>query len=131
MLERRGAALCWADRGSRPVTPLWRTADWGYLRFHEGRAEPWPRYGRQALTTWVRRIADTWPDRADVYTYFNNDPGGAAVRDATRFARAAAAMRPLREPCAVRAWRRPVTVGPGYICARTGGASERGDEVTR
>ncbi|WP_327153586.1 DUF72 domain-containing protein [Streptomyces tubercidicus] len=91
VLERRGAALCWADRGSRPVTPLWRTADWGYLRFHEGRAEPWPRYGGQALTTWARRIADTWPAGADVYTYFNNDPGGAAVRDATHFARAAAA----------------------------------------
>ncbi|MGW2388364.1 DUF72 domain-containing protein [Streptomyces lydicamycinicus] len=91
VLERRGAALCWADRGSRPVTPLWRTTDWGYLRFHEGRAEPWPRYGRQALTTWARRIADTWPDRADVYTYFNNDPGGAAVRDATTFARAVTA----------------------------------------
>ncbi|MER6053459.1 DUF72 domain-containing protein [Streptomyces sp. NPDC001793] len=91
VLERRGAALCWADRGSRPVTPLWRTADWGYLRFHEGRAEPWPRYGRQALHTWLRRIADTWPDRADVYAYFNNDPGGAAVLDATRFAHEATA----------------------------------------
>ncbi|WEB38558.1 DUF72 domain-containing protein [Streptomyces yunnanensis] len=91
VLERRGAALCWADRGSRPVTPLWRTADWGYLRFHEGRAAPWPRYGRQALDAWVRRIADAWPDRADVYAYFNNDPGGAAVLDATRFAHAATA----------------------------------------
>ncbi|WP_329393901.1 DUF72 domain-containing protein [Streptomyces lydicus] len=91
VLERHRAALCWADRGSRPVTPLWRTADWGYLRFHEGRARPWPRYGAQALTTWVRRIADTWPDRADVHAYFNNDPGGAAVLDAVRFARAAAA----------------------------------------
>ncbi|GAA3029052.1 hypothetical protein GCM10020000_02030 [Streptomyces olivoverticillatus] len=29
VLERHGAALCWADHGSRPVTPLWRTADWG------------------------------------------------------------------------------------------------------
>ncbi|MFI0787988.1 DUF72 domain-containing protein [Streptomyces lydicus] len=91
VLERHRAALCWADRGSRPVTPLWRTADWGYLRFHEGRARPWPCYGAQALTTWVRRIADTWPDRADVHAYFNNDPGGAAVLDAVRFARAVAA----------------------------------------
>ncbi|MDT0455113.1 DUF72 domain-containing protein [Streptomyces sp. DSM 41527] len=91
VLERRGAALCWADRGSRPVTPLWRTADWGYLRFHGGRAEPGPRYGRQALTTWARRIADTWPQRADVHTYFNNDTGGAAVLDAVHFARAVSA----------------------------------------
>ncbi|MFK0295019.1 DUF72 domain-containing protein [Streptomyces sp. NPDC090442] len=91
VLERRGAALCWADRDSRPVTPLWRTTDWGYLRLHAGRADPWPRYGRRALDTWVHRIADTWPERADVYAYFNNDPGGAAVLDAARFARAATA----------------------------------------
>jgi uncharacterized protein YecE (DUF72 family) len=34
-LERHGAALCWADRKGA-ITPLWRTTDWGYLRFHEG-----------------------------------------------------------------------------------------------
>ncbi|MEV4330652.1 DUF72 domain-containing protein [Streptomyces sp. NPDC049597] len=88
VLSARGAALCWADRGSRPVTPLWRTADWGYLRFHEGRARPWPGYGRQALASWADRAADAWPDRADVYAFFNNDPGGAAVRDAAAFTRA-------------------------------------------
>src|SRR6516162_728028 len=43
LLERNGAALCWADRLGRPITPLWRTADWGYLRFHEGAA------GRRAV----------------------------------------------------------------------------------
>ncbi|GGR38406.1 DUF72 domain-containing protein [Streptomyces netropsis] len=90
VLEHRAAALCWADHDSRPVTPLWRTADWGYVRFHCGRAEPWPRYGRQALTSWVRRVTENWPDRADVYCYFNNDHGGAAVHDAAAFARAAA-----------------------------------------
>jgi uncharacterized protein YecE (DUF72 family) len=92
VLERRGAALCWADREARPVTPMWRTADWGYLRFHEGRAQPWPRYGRQALTSWVRRVAEGWPDEAMVYAYFNNDLGGAAVLDAVAFARTAARL---------------------------------------
>jgi uncharacterized protein YecE (DUF72 family) len=29
LLTRRNAALCWADRRSRPLTPLWRTADFG------------------------------------------------------------------------------------------------------
>jgi uncharacterized protein YecE (DUF72 family) len=43
LLEQHDAALCLADRGSRPVTPLWRTAGWGYLRMHEGRATPHPR----------------------------------------------------------------------------------------
>src|SRR5258706_4914532 len=43
ILEAHNAALCWADRLGRPLTPLWRTADWGYLRLHEGRANPRPR----------------------------------------------------------------------------------------
>ncbi|MGW6737358.1 DUF72 domain-containing protein [Streptomyces sp. NPDC055013] len=89
VLESRGAALCWADVRARPVTPLWRTADWGYVRFHEGRAHPWPRYGRRSLETWVDRIATTWSDAEDMYAYFNNDPGGAAVADAVVFGRAA------------------------------------------
>ena len=82
VLASSGAALCWADAGGWPRTPLWRTADWGYLRLHQGRAKPWPSYGRRALTSWVHRLTDTWPDTADVFVYFNNDPGGAAVRDA-------------------------------------------------
>ena len=86
LLARHHAALCWADRLGRPLTPEWRTADWGYLRLHEGAAQPWPRYGEKALHRWVRVIKQTWPDRADVFAYFNNDPGGAAVYDAAAFA---------------------------------------------
>ncbi|WP_236246062.1 DUF72 domain-containing protein [Streptomyces sp. CC210A] len=91
VLAFRSAALCWADVEARPVTPLWRTAGWGYVRFHVGRAAPWPRYGRRSLTTWARRVADTWSGGEDVYAYFNNDPNAAAVRDAAAFARAAGA----------------------------------------
>jgi uncharacterized protein YecE (DUF72 family) len=87
LLSRHGAALCWADRNSRPITPLWRTADWGYLRLHHGAAKPWPRYGRQALASWVDRLEAAWPDGGDAYVYFNNDPGAAAVRDARVFVR--------------------------------------------
>jgi uncharacterized protein YecE (DUF72 family) len=87
VLESRGAALCWADVLARPATPLWRTTDWGYVRFHQGRARPWPRYGRRSLATWLDRIATTWPAGENVYAYFNNDPGGAAVEDAMVFAR--------------------------------------------
>jgi uncharacterized protein YecE (DUF72 family) len=86
VLATRDAALCWADRLGHPVTPLWRTAGWGYLRLHEGAAQPWPRYGPQALRSWADRIQRTWPGRADMYVYFNNDPGGAAVRDSATFA---------------------------------------------
>jgi uncharacterized protein YecE (DUF72 family) len=86
LLERHAAALCWADRLGRPVGPLWRTADWGYLRFHEGAARPWPRYGAQALRSWARRAAGAWADHADVFAYFNNDQTGAALYDAAAFA---------------------------------------------
>ncbi|MEV4201547.1 DUF72 domain-containing protein [Micromonospora globbae] len=88
VLERHRAALVWADRRGRPVTPLWRTTDFGYLRLHEGRAHPHPRYGRAALASWVRRLAEAFGD-APAYVYFNNDPGGAAIVDAVAFARLA------------------------------------------
>lgn len=82
LLERHGAALCLADRGSRPVTPLWRTANWGYIRLHEGAASPAPCYGRTAVAHWAQRICERWEPHEDVFVYFNNDPAGCAVRDA-------------------------------------------------
>jgi uncharacterized protein YecE (DUF72 family) len=82
LLTRHNAALCWADRRGRPLGPLWRTADWGYLRLHEGAASRWPRYGHQALKTWLSRIEDTWPPEADIFAYFNNDQHAAAPADA-------------------------------------------------
>lgn len=87
MLERHHAALSWADRRGRPVTPLWRTAEWGYLRMHEGAARPRPRYGRAALVSWLDRVGEAFGnlDRDDVYVYFNNDHGGAAIVDANAF----------------------------------------------
>jgi uncharacterized protein YecE (DUF72 family) len=70
------------------VTPLWRTADWGYLRLHQGAARPWPRYGARALHSWLARLRAAWPAEAAVYAYFNNDAGGAAVADSVAFAAA-------------------------------------------
>ena len=87
LLERRGAALCLADRRGM-LTPTWRTADWTYLRFHEGRAAPRPCYGRTALRTWAERLAAGWGADAEAWVYFNNDPRGCAPRDAARFATA-------------------------------------------
>jgi uncharacterized protein YecE (DUF72 family) len=84
-LEQRGAALAWADRRSRPLTPLWQTTDWGYLRLHEGTASPWPSYGSTALHTWVERVSVF----GEACVYFNNDQHGAAPRDALTFRRIA------------------------------------------
>jgi uncharacterized protein YecE (DUF72 family) len=88
ILQQHRAALCVSDTPQRK-SPLWRTADWGYVRLHEGRSHPAPCYGRAALTNWAARIADLWGPDEDVYVYFNNDRGGCAVRDAHRFALAA------------------------------------------
>ena len=86
VLTAHRAALVWADRGSAPVAPLWRTADWGYLRLHAGGGEAvWP-YGEAVLRDWAVRLAETWDDDEVVYAYTNNDPGGAALRDAVTLA---------------------------------------------
>jgi len=85
ILSSHRAALAWTDRLGHPLTRLWRTADWGYLRFHEGAASPRPRYGERALRSWAQRVMQAWRPDADVFVYFNNDQGGAAVHDATAF----------------------------------------------
>jgi uncharacterized protein YecE (DUF72 family) len=81
-LEHANVALCLTDRRNHRPEPEWATADWGYVRLHEGRARPQPSYGREALRSWARRIDELWPTGTSVHVYFNNDPGGAAVRNA-------------------------------------------------
>lgn len=80
LLERRNAAWCLSDTaGWHP--PLWRTTEWGYVRFHRGRASPAPCYGRAALSTWADRLASLWAPDDDVFCYFNNDQQACAIRD--------------------------------------------------
>lgn len=97
VLEDRGAALCLADgeigsddvtprRKSQPVTPLVRTAGWGYVRFHHGAATPDPCYGRGALASWAQRIADLYAQGEDVFAFFNNDTRGCAPANSRTFA---------------------------------------------
>ena len=87
LLTRRRAALCLADRGSVELTPTWRTTDWAYIRFHEGRGT-WPCYGRTALAARARMLAERYGPSAEIYAFFNNDPRACAVRDARWFAAA-------------------------------------------
>lgn len=86
LLERHGAALCWADKNGKGP-PRWQTTDWGYLRFHHGRAQPESCYGPAALAHWATTLADSWPASADVYVYFNNDTSGCAPRNAAQLGR--------------------------------------------
>ncbi len=89
ILAHHNAALCWSDRRGRPLGPLWRTADWGYLRLHEGAAQPWPHYGRAGPAHLAHPISDSFPPEADVFAYFNNDQHAAAPADAEALIRLA------------------------------------------
>jgi uncharacterized protein YecE (DUF72 family) len=86
LLERHGAALCLADRRG-PLMPLWRTTEWGYLRFHGGRARPASCYSAAAITKSAESIHQMWGTNSTVYAYFNNDHAGCALRDAARLGR--------------------------------------------
>jgi uncharacterized protein YecE (DUF72 family) len=81
VLRRHDAALVLADRRSQPITPLWFPSGWTYLRMHEGRATPRPCYGRDALRSWVDRLAGA----NDGFVYFNNDHRACAVANARTF----------------------------------------------
>lgn len=89
LLSRHRAALCLADRDSRLITPVRRTAPWTFIRFHTGRGVPFPCYGRTALGSRARLLAERFEATDDVFAFFNNDPHACAPRDARRFAAAA------------------------------------------
>ena len=99
MLEDRGSAFCLAD-SPRRRTPDWRTAGWGFVRFHEGLGAPRPCYEERRLAEWTERIAGLWDPDADVFCYFNNDGRACALRDAIVFARLAerSGLEPTRVP---------------------------------
>jgi uncharacterized protein YecE (DUF72 family) len=114
LLADRGVAFVLTDTPHRRA-PRWRTASWGYLRFHEGRAAPWPCYGRTALARWAETVCDLWSPAETVFAYFNNDPGGCAVRDARWFARALARLG--RDTSRVPPAREATLVRPGLPAA--------------
>jgi uncharacterized protein YecE (DUF72 family) len=99
VLAASNAALCLTDRlGKRGA--LVRTADWYFLRFHEGTARPHPCYGDRALSSWAERLAEQWAETGDGFVFFNNDSRACAVRNAARFAVLAArvGLQPTRAP---------------------------------
>jgi uncharacterized protein YecE (DUF72 family) len=80
-LRDAGAAWVLADRPHARV-PMTVTADWSYVRFHQG-AEGSPWYPRAKLVRWADRLAQL--DIRTLYVYFNNDPDGAAFVNAETF----------------------------------------------
>jgi uncharacterized protein YecE (DUF72 family) len=82
-LDGAGAAWVLADRPGVRM-PAHVTGGWSYVRFHRGTRLGFPYTGEK-----LRRRSHTIAalDADEVYVYFNNDPGGAAVRDAERLQR--------------------------------------------
>jgi uncharacterized protein YecE (DUF72 family) len=77
-LRARGAALCVADTGEEPVTPLVATTDWGYVRL---RREAW---SDAELAGWARRIAaQPW---TDAFVFFKHEDEGTGPKLAARLA---------------------------------------------
>lgn len=58
------------------------TGGWAYVRFHRG-GRTSVGYRRSKLARWADRLVAA--QATDVFAYFNNDPGAAAVRDADVF----------------------------------------------
>ena len=78
ILRGVGAAFVMADWPGARVPDV-VTGGWSYIRFHKG-TKLMPAYPRTKLRRWADRIAGLSAD--DVYIYFNNDTGAAALRDA-------------------------------------------------
>jgi uncharacterized protein YecE (DUF72 family) len=83
VLARHGAALCLHDL--LPVHPWVLTTSWTYVRFHGPDALRRPyagAYGGRRLSRHADQLAAWLADGIDVYAYFNNDIGAAAIGDA-------------------------------------------------
>jgi uncharacterized protein YecE (DUF72 family) len=85
LLARHHATAVWTDWWGH-TNPHTRTADWGYVRLHAGRAHPDGAYGRTALATWLDRITSRYAPHHEVFVMFNNDAHGCAPHNAAEFA---------------------------------------------
>jgi uncharacterized protein YecE (DUF72 family) len=82
LLRKHSVAFCIHDFADMKV-PHEITADFTYLRFHgPTTAKYWGSYSDRQLRTWADRINSWRRDLSSVYAYFNNDPEGAAIRNA-------------------------------------------------
>jgi len=81
LLRHHGVALVIPDSPKYPFRAVELTADWTFLRFHQGSRGRRGNYSDRELAEWAERIA-VWHDAGhDVYAYFNNDWEGFAVRN--------------------------------------------------
>lgn len=82
LLRQHGAALVLGDHPERPFQLLERTADWTFVRLHQGRGRD-GNYTPAQVKEWAARVRE-WRAEGEVYVYFNDDWRGHAVREARR-----------------------------------------------
>lgn len=87
LMRRHKAAFCIHDFADLRV-PHEITANFSYIRFHgPTSAKYFGSYSSEQLRGWAKRIED-WSRRVSTfYVYFNNDPGGEAVKNALQLKR--------------------------------------------
>jgi uncharacterized protein YecE (DUF72 family) len=80
LLRTRNVALVIGDTPVRRFQAHELTADWTFIRFHQGTRGRRSNYSERELEEWAQRI-EGWAANAEVYAYFNNDREGFAVRN--------------------------------------------------
>ncbi len=93
LLRKHNAAFCIHDCADMIVIPE-ITADVAYVRFHgPTEAKYWGSYSDADIRGWAERI-ESWSGKvSSVYAYFNNDPGGEAVKNALTLKQMISGMR--------------------------------------
>ena len=82
LMRKYNVAFCIHDFADMKV-PHEITADFSYVRFHgPTSAKYFGSYSDSQLRTWAERIEEWRRGLKAVYVYFNNDPGGEAVKNA-------------------------------------------------
>jgi uncharacterized protein YecE (DUF72 family) len=86
LLARHGAALVIGDHPKWPFQAHELTTDWTLVRFHHGRRGRRGNYSDTEIDEWAQEIG-SWPDRTEVFAYFNNDWEQFAIGNARRLRR--------------------------------------------
>ena len=82
LLRRHKTAFCIHDFADMKI-PHEITANFTYIRFHgPTSAKYFGSYSSEQLREWAKRIEDWSQSLSAIYVYFNNDPGGEAVKNA-------------------------------------------------
>jgi len=84
ILQKYNFCLCIAHSNRWPVVEK-LTADFIYLRFHGGVSLYHSNYSEAMLKEWADKAKCWLKQGKDLYTYFNNDACGYAIKNAQRF----------------------------------------------